>query len=112
MIMMALDLQKEMLDSLAASRPHDLQFAADLNKIYEEVEKEETEENESLRLAAERRVMRVVQEHGERIGHGDLLTSMGLNKKIPAESKRFLAKNWAKVRAKLKFCDVVVFFVI
>ena len=79
--MMALDLQKEMLDSLAASRPHDLQFAADLNKIYEEVEEEETEENESQRLSAERRVMRVVQKHGERIGHGDLLTSTGLNKR-------------------------------
>ena len=46
MIMMALDLQKEMLDSLAASRPHDLQFAADLNKIYEEVEKEEESRGE------------------------------------------------------------------
>lgn len=81
MIKMAFDLQRETLDSLVSSRPGDLQFAEDLNKIYEEVEEQETEENESLRLAAESRVMRVVQEHGEKIGHGDLLTSAGLNKK-------------------------------
>ena len=71
MIKMAFDLQRETLDSLVSSRPGDLQFAEDLNKIYEDVDEEETEEERRLRVAAEDRVMLVVQEHGERIGHGD-----------------------------------------
>ena len=67
MIKMAFDLQRETLDSLVSSRPGDLQFAEDLNKIYEDVDEEETEEERRLRVAAEDRVMLVVQEHGERI---------------------------------------------
>ena len=71
MIKMAFDLQRETLDSLASSRPSNQQFAADLKKIYEDVDDEETEDELRLRVAAEERVMLVVQEHGERIGHGD-----------------------------------------
>ena len=74
MIKMASDLQREFLTSLATSRPEDHQLQEDLVKIYEDVEEEETEDDLSLRVAAEERVMLVVQQHGERVGHGDLLT--------------------------------------
>ena len=71
MIKMAWDLQRESLEAIATSRPEDVQFAEDLKRIYDDVDEEETEEDEMSRVAAEERVMCVVQEHGERIGHGD-----------------------------------------
>ena len=71
---MASDLQQETLHNLAASRPGDLQFAEDLKIIYQDLEKEESVEDRSLREAAEERVFNVLQAHGERIGHGDLMT--------------------------------------
>ena len=74
MIKMASDLQRETLENLAASRPGDLQYAEDLKRIYQDVEKEESLEDLNLREAAEERVFEVLQAHGERIGHGDLLT--------------------------------------
>ena len=74
MIAMAYDLQREKLATIKMQRPDDLQYAEDLETVYEEINGEETEDARRRRTCAEERVRQVVFEMGERITHGDLLT--------------------------------------
>ena len=74
MINLAVDLQKEKLSLLARQRPNDVQFQTDLARIYELVTGDESGTDKHNRELAEYRVEKVVQEAGEFIGHGDLLT--------------------------------------
>ena len=74
MIAMACDLQREKLLTIKMQRPQDLQYAEDLEIVYEEINGEETEDAVRRRTCAEGRVRQVVYEMGERITHGDLLT--------------------------------------
>ena len=74
MIEMFLDIQREILDRIQEQNPEDHQYSANLHLIRQEIVGEETEEAKKTRLEAEARVMEVVLQHGEEIGHGDLLT--------------------------------------
>ena len=74
MIEMFLDIQRDILDRILEQNPENHQYSADLHLIREELVGEETEEAKRSRLEAEGRVMDVVLQHGEEIGHGDLLT--------------------------------------
>lgn len=73
-IQMNLELQSELLQLIKKQRPNDLEYANDLEHIYRPVCEEETPEEEQERELAEHRVKLVTQNHGENIGHGDLLT--------------------------------------
>ena len=68
------ELQWELLQLIKKQRPNDLEFALDLDHIYRPINKEESPEDQLEREAAEHRVKLVTQNHGENIGHGDLLT--------------------------------------
>ena len=74
MIQMAEELQKELLELLKNQIPNNLQFSNDLDHIYRVVPAEESPEAKSARLLAEYRVKAILLDHGENIGHGDLLT--------------------------------------
>ena len=70
---MNVHLQAKFLDDIGRKRPDDAQYLADLEQIRREVPEDETESAKSEREAAERRVLLVTMDHGELIGHGDLL---------------------------------------
>ena len=74
MVQLAVTLQDEVLDTLKSQRPNDVQLHEDLDLIRKKVPGNESSEDKALRLQAEQRVKCVVQDHGEWIGHGDLLT--------------------------------------
>ena len=71
MIAMGLELQLDKLNLLTQIFPQNQQYAQDLKDIQIEVTSEETEEEKQRREAAEQRVMLVVLQHGELVGHGD-----------------------------------------
>ena len=68
---MGLELQLDKLNLLTQIFPQNQQYAQDLKDIQIEVTSEETEEEKQRREAAEQRVMLVVLQHGELVGHGD-----------------------------------------
>ena len=74
MVELAVDLQAEYLKELGQQRPNDAQLHEDLEHIMKTVPGNETSEAKADRVAAEQRVMCAALAHGERIGHGDLLT--------------------------------------
>ena len=76
MVALCDDLQRDFLDQLLAQHPEDVEFARDLEHIRKKVggPAEETAAQKELRLQAEQRVKLVVQDRGERITHGDLLS--------------------------------------
>ena len=76
MVVLCDDLQRDFLDQLLAQHPEDVEFARDLEHIRRKVggPAEETAAQKELRLQAEQRVKLVVQDRGEKITHGDLLS--------------------------------------
>lgn len=68
---MCLELQMDKLNLLQQVFPQNDQYAQDLRDIQIEATSEDTEEEKQRREAAEQRVMLVVLQHGELIGHGD-----------------------------------------
>ena len=74
MIQLAETLQKEKLMRLKKQRANDLAFHDALEEVYKEVAPTETTEAKTKRLDAEHVVEMTVLEHGEPVGHGDLLT--------------------------------------
>ena len=79
MIAMALELQLDKLNLLQQVFPENEQYVQDLKVIQIEVTSEEAEVERQSREEAEQRVMLVVLEHGEMIGHGDLMTFQKIN---------------------------------
>ena len=82
MIAMALELQLDKLNLLQQVFPENKQYVQDLKVIQIEVTSEEAEVERQSREEAEQRVMLVVLEHGEMIGHGDLMTFQKINEAI------------------------------
>ena len=83
---MFFDIQREILDRIQEQNPDDHQYAADLHLIRQTIVEKETQEEKSLRLSAEGRVMAAVLQHGEEIGHGDLLTFQKVRQAILMQS--------------------------
>ena len=79
MVSLCEDLQNEFLDLLQSHNPDSEEFKEDLLHIRREVPANETPGAKEQRLEAEQRVKLVVLQHGERIGHGDLLTYQKIN---------------------------------
>ena len=71
---MCLELQLAQLTLMQQIYPDNEQFAQDLRDIQMEVTPQETDEEKQKREEAEQRVMLVVLQHGELVGHGDLMT--------------------------------------
>ena len=69
MIAMCMELQLSKLNLLAQIYPENIQYAQDLQTIQIEVTAEETPVEKQQREEAEHRVMLVVLQHGEQIGH-------------------------------------------
>ena len=74
MVAMCLELQLAQLTLMQQIYPDNEQFAQDLRDIQMEVTPQETDEEKQKREEAEQRVMLVVLQHGELVGHGDLMT--------------------------------------
>ena len=74
MVELCVDLQSEMLDMLEEQNPDNQEFSNDLKHIRQTVPPNETPQAKTSREQAEHRVKLFVLQHGERIGHGDLLT--------------------------------------
>ena len=74
MVDLCVDLQDQMLDMLEEQHPDDDQFSLDLKHIRKAVPPNEGPQAKVDREQAEHRVKLFVLQHGERIGHGDLLT--------------------------------------
>lgn len=79
MVSLCEDLQNEFLDLLQSHSPDNEEFKQDLLHIRREVPANEAPRDKAERLKAEQRVKLVVLQHGERIGHGDLLTYQKVN---------------------------------
>ena len=86
MIEMFLDIQREILDRILEQNPGNHQYSADLHLISRTIDGEETRQAKQLRIAAEGRVLDVVLQHGEEIGHGDLLTFQKVRQAILMQS--------------------------
>ena len=74
MVQLAVNLQKEFLLQLQKQQPNNIQLHEDIALICRPVPGNESPEEKQVRISAEQRVKCVVQEHGERIFHGDLLS--------------------------------------
>ena len=74
MVELVVDLQDEMLDMLEEQHPDCKDFSNDLKHIRLPVPPNESPEAKESRVQAEHRVKLFVDQKGERIGHGDLLT--------------------------------------
>ena len=83
---MFLDIQREILDRILEQNPGNHQYSADLHLISRTIDGEETRQAKQLRIAAEGRVLDVVLQHGEEIGHGDLLTFQKVRQAILMQS--------------------------
>ena len=82
MIAMAEELQLSKLNLLAEIYPENIQYAQDLQTIQVEVTPEESPDEKQKREEAEQRVMLVLLQHGELIGHGDLMTFQKMNQAV------------------------------
>ena len=117
MIELASDLQKELLETIARQRPEDLEYAEDLNIVYEELEERESEAALRRRTSAEKRVRKVVLEMGERVTHGDLLTFQKFNQARALRSNSFRAVDRSAILSLLhylkhKLCTAVLLFIL
>ena len=74
MVALCVDLQDQLLDNLASQHPGNKEFLQDLQAIREPVSATEDPGSKEAREKAEQRVLMFVEEKGERLGHGDLLT--------------------------------------
>ena len=74
MVDLCVDLQDQMLDMLEEQNPENEEFSIDLKHIRTAVPPNEEQQAKVDREQAEHRVKLFVLQHGERIGHGDLLT--------------------------------------
>ena len=74
MVELMVDLQDEMLNMLEEQHPDCQDFSTDLKHIRQPVPPKESPEAKLSREQAEHRVKLFVEQKGERIGHGDLLT--------------------------------------
>ena len=74
MVDLCVDLQDQMLDMLEEQNPENEEFSLDLKHIRTAVPPNEEQQAKVDREQAEHRVKLFVLQHGERIGHGDLLT--------------------------------------
>ena len=86
MIAMAMELQLEKLKLLRQVYPESAQYAQDLDRIQVEITGEETPQERVEREAAEHRVKLVVLQHGELIGHGDLMTFQKVRHAVMAQA--------------------------
>ena len=86
MIAMAMELQLEKLKLLRQVYPGNAQYAQDLDRIQVEITGEETPQERVEREAAEHRVKLVVLQHGELIGHGDLMTFQKVRQAVMAQA--------------------------
>ena len=86
MIAMAMELQLEKLKLLRQVYPESAQYAQDLDRIQVEITGEETPQERVEREAAEHRVKLVVLQHGELIGHGDLMTFQKVRQAVMAQA--------------------------
>ena len=73
MILMAKEIQLAKLNLLLQIYPENSQYAEDLQHIQVELTTEETPVEKQEREAAEHRVKLVLLQHGELVGHGDLM---------------------------------------
>ena len=71
MIAMAKELQMSKLKLLLHVYPENSQYAQDLELIQVELVGEETPLEKQTRKEAEARIMQVLLQHGELVGHGD-----------------------------------------
>ena len=74
MILLAKELQLAKLNLLLQIYSENSQYAKDLQHIQVELTSDETPEEKLEREAAEHRVKLVLLQHGEQVGHGDLMT--------------------------------------
>ena len=82
MVELCVDLQTEMLDMLEEQHPDNEEYSSDLKHIRQAVPAGETPEAKASREQAEHRVKLFVLQHGERIGHGDLLTFQKVSRRL------------------------------